>query len=171
MKNKSLLLWIFIVISIISSSALITVVLIKPAFYSNERPYFHQFNDDQNFRGMSMVKILDLDENQKDLFLQEKQKHHAAIIPIFDSIMTIRTRMFEELRNEKPDMDLVNTYVLNISQYEARLQMESVYHLMNMKSFLNEVQIDSMFSIFSRKMMPGHSNQHSRRGNPQKHCR
>ncbi len=171
MKNKSLLLWIFIVISVVSTSALLTVVLLKPAFYSNERPPFHQFNDNQNFQRKSMMEILNLDENQKELFMQEKQKHHVAIMPIFDSIMTTRARMFTELRKEIPDTENINIYILNISQYEARLQMESVYHLLNMKSFLNEVQIDSMFSIFSRRMMPGHPTQHSRRGNSQKRCR
>ncbi|MBN2729469.1 MAG: hypothetical protein JXR53_09625 [Bacteroidales bacterium] len=173
MKNKSILLWIFIIISVISTSALVTLVLVKTNFSHDHRPFHHEMNNqDSCHQKDALISSLNLDEEQLKLFNEEKTNHIVLVGPIFDSIMQIRSLMIDELKLENPDTVKIQSYVEGISVLEKELQMESVHHMLNMKKFLNPVQIDSLFSFFGRRMMPGHPNHHRKsEGNHQRHCK
>lgn len=175
MKNRTIVLWIFIIISIISTSALITLVVVKPHFRMENRDNHHHFNDNNqeydNVREM-LVEKLNLNEEQIQLFQQEKVTHFATVEPVFDTIMIVRSALFEELKIDNPDTIKVNEYVEQIANLERILQMESVHHMLNLKSFLDPVQVDSLFAFFSSHMMPTHGTHHRKTGRVNNyHCR
>lgn len=155
MKNKTILLWVFIIISLISTSALVTLVVVKPNFAYLSFPVNENFNSNINYGNKDyLIDKLNLTDEQFEFFMAEKMNHLAKVEPIFDSIIKIRKELFAELRKNVPDTVKVDIYLDKIAGLERDLQMETVRHMLNLKTFLDPVQVDSLFSFFSCRMMP-----------------
>ena len=174
MKTKTTLLWVFIIISMISTSALVTLVVVKPNFGTEPKPFppENNFQQENNVGGDLLIDNLNLDEEQFELFRAEKMNHLSHVEPIFDSISNLRSALFAELQLANPDTAKVDFYVDQIAGLERTLQMEAVHHMLNLKTFLEPVQVDSLFAFFSRRMMPMHSTRHHQSGRRNnQHCR
>ncbi|PLW91964.1 MAG: hypothetical protein C0592_13295 [Marinilabiliales bacterium] len=172
MNNKNILLWVFIIISVISTSALVTLVVVKPNLGPPPGPVTQDFNDNMHQGGRDvLIDKLNLTDEQFEYFRAEKLNHLALVEPIFDTIMMVRQSLFTELQQENPDTMKVDEYVEKIASLERDLQMETVHHMLSLKSFLDPVQVDSLFAFFERRMIPMHNAGHRQKGRKNnKHC-
>ncbi|NLL29114.1 MAG: hypothetical protein GX259_09980 [Bacteroidales bacterium] len=151
MKNKNLIIWILAIISIVSTTALVTLAISN----STTQKYCVKHNNFKKRRnGGYLIKKLNLNDEQKDLFIKSKKEHFDKIFPIFGNIRTYRDTLFQELKKENPDSNIINNCVENISEYEKDIQIESNNHLLNVKKFLNKTQFDSLISFHSKAMNP-----------------
>lgn len=151
MKNKNLIIWILAIISTVSTTALITM-----AVSNNTTKNCCVRQNDFRARNNSgyLIKKLNLNDEQKNLFIKSKEEHFDKIFPIFSNIRAYRDTFFQELKKENPDSNIINNCVENISEYEKDIQIESKNHLLNLKTFLNKTQFDSLISFHSKAMNP-----------------
>lgn len=149
MRTK-VLMWIFIVISVISTTALVTMSVSRCNSHRNmsEKKGFCKNHKDR------LLEKLNLTDEQKSLYDAEKLSHRERTRPFFDSILDTRKFMFEELKKDEPSQVVVDSCVSVIALYEGKMQNETAVHILNMKTFLNAVQVDSLFSFFTKKMIP-----------------
>jgi len=168
MKNKNTIIWILAVISTFSTTALVTLSLIRPAA-PEFKPFHHNNNECvQNKECDSkMMQRLNLNEEQKELFINQRKAHHAKVDPIFDSLRCLRSQLFAEVDKDTPDTLVINTYITKISEQETFLQKEGVANMLSMKEFLDPVQMDTLISIFSKAMMPMRKGMHK---DEKQHC-
>jgi len=157
MKNKNLIIWILAIISTVSTTALITLWLMRPPH--PEDGYSAPGEKNCTTANMKecegkMMQSLKLNEDQKKQFNTQRDAHHARVKPIFDSIRVLRSHLFNEVEKLHPDSTAINTYIDKIAEQESRLQKEGVENIIQMKKFLNTEQIDSMIAFHSRAMMP-----------------
>lgn len=156
MKNKNTIIWILAIISTISTTALITLWLIRPAA-PEMRPFHHKSDSDCSKTKQCdnrMVEKLNMNPEQAEKYMAQRKTHHEKVDPVFDSLRSLRTKLFEEMDKSTPDSAVINSCIANISKQEAIVQREGVNHILYMKSFLDPVQFDSLMSIHSHAMMP-----------------
>jgi len=156
MKNKNIIIWILAIISTVSTTALITLWLIRPA--APDMPPFHHSKNKQHEKSFccekKMMDRLNLNAEQKEKFLAQRDSHHKKIDPMFDSLRSLRTKLFDELDNDAPDSAIINSCIMKISEQEAIVQREGVENILSMKKFLNPSQFDTLITIHSHAMMP-----------------
>lgn len=175
MKNKNLVIWILAIISTVSSTALVTLWLVRPA-----APHFRPFHNNDScvtrrIEGHNqLMKSLNLNEEQEAKFLAQRDIHRNKVQPLFDSIGGLREKLFNEISKEKPDTSILNSLMAEIAKEEAALQREATSHMLALKTFLEPIQVDSMISFYSKAMMPMGKgmcdNKHKHHDSSRQHC-
>ncbi|PKP04386.1 MAG: hypothetical protein CVU11_05005 [Bacteroidetes bacterium HGW-Bacteroidetes-6] len=156
MTKKNITIWILAVVSTVSTTALITLWLIRPAVPDFRGYHQNHFKSQQHERMEKdrLIKKLNLRPEQENKFFDSRAAHKQRIMPIFENIGQLREIIFTELEKDNSDTVLINDAIEKISVYEANLQKESVNYMLSMKEFLDPVQVDSMLVFFSKAMMP-----------------
>jgi Spy/CpxP family protein refolding chaperone len=159
MKNKNIIIWLLAIISITSTSALVTLLLTKPDANQQMCHSSKQKNrPDSNCHEKKLMSRLQLDEEQKTKFINQRKIHYRTITPVFDSLKILRTKLFEELKANDPDSNSISLFINKISEQETIIQREGVSHILEMKKILNPSQFDTLINIYSRAMIPAHKN-------------
>ena len=157
MKNKNVIIWILAIVSTVTTTALITLWLMRPPAPEPGQcaPGMKNCNT-ANMKECEgkMMQSLKLNEEQKKQFTSQREAHHARVKPIFDSIRILRSQLFDEVEKQNPDSAAINNSIKKIAEQESLLQKEGVENIIQMKKFLNPEQIDSMIAFHSRAMMP-----------------
>jgi len=63
--------------------------------------------------------------------------------------------LFNAVRSENPDIDLINNLIDQISLLQAHLQKEAVKNIIMEKNLLNQVQQEKYFSMFDQRFGRG----------------
>ena len=99
-----------------------------------------------------MVKVVGMNEVQKQIYDSLREAHFSRIRPIFDSIRTTRQSLFNLIKEEAINDSLVQVYTSGIAEKEARANKLTLYHFREVRVMFDGEQ-QKKFDEFVQKMM------------------
>lgn len=171
--KKNVIIWILAVISIVSLTALLTILISMHGggFMPCDQKMQNHRDINHHGEGHGLLNAVDMSTEQAEQFSVIRSEHHLRVMPVLDEIRKLRQEFFTLLQQNQVDSAKVNTQIRMIADAEIKLQKESAKFLLEFKSILNKVQQDSLFQFMSRHMDPKISGMCDvKNGEPQKDC-
>lgn len=154
--KKNVIIWILSAISIVSVTALITILIslhgCDPRYMDHEM--HPNKNNNRHGGGQGLMSAINMNPAQTDQFVNIRGNHHARVMPVLDEIRKLRQEFFNLLHQDQVDSVKLNAQILLIADAEVKLQKESARFLLELKTILDPVQQDSLFQFMSRHMDP-----------------
>lgn len=118
--------------------------------------------------GRFILNEMNLDEKQKEAFINHHQKFQYNARKIARSLDIKRNEFMQELALEKPNQKKLENIADEIGKYHKNLKMETVYFYQSLKEECRPDQLDELNTIFmelsspGRRMMPNNRNRNNR---------
>jgi Spy/CpxP family protein refolding chaperone len=95
----------------------------------------------------SVRKELNLTVHQAHKMIDHRNSYQQQIKPEMLKIQEKKRQLFDELRSEKPDQSLINSFIDEISLLQAEIQKKAVKNFLKEKSILDKNQQKHYFSM------------------------
>jgi Spy/CpxP family protein refolding chaperone len=100
----------------------------------------------------TMVKELNMTDQQQTDFKKLKDAHFTAIKPVFDSIRTLRKSLYDLVKEENMNDSMVNNYSGLIAQQQSIIDKLTINHFRKVRALFSGDQ-QKKFDDFVQKMM------------------
>ena len=140
-KNR-LVFWLLIFLIIINLSALVTFLV----FFSQNSTASKQQSRENP--GMAFRKELSLSPSQSKKVEVILADYRNSTEPVTTNIRNCRTQLLEELAKNKPDTNLIDKCVEEISFFQKQMQKASVDQYMALKKICTPVQCQRLSALY-----------------------
>ena len=140
-KNR-FVFWLLIFLVVINLSALVTFLV----FFSQNSTASKQQSRENP--GMAFRKELSLSPSQSKKVEVILADYRNSTEPVTTNIRNRRTQLLEELAKNKPDTNLIDKSVEEISFFQKQMQKASVKQYMSLKEICTPIQCQRLSALF-----------------------
>lgn len=90
--------------------------------------------------GLGIVKRLQLNEEQKQKFMDREEKIRQDAKKEMENIGKLESKLKEEMKKDSPDRNVVNSCIKDISAIRSGIQMKRMENLLELKKTLTPEQ-------------------------------
>jgi Spy/CpxP family protein refolding chaperone len=128
MKNSTKILSIALVLLLLVNIAMLVFILKdkkRPARRQGKAPF------------ENMVKELNMSDQQKKQYDSLREVHFSSIRPLFDSMRTLRQALFNQMKADTLNEQIIRGYSAQISDKQALADRLTLVHFRNVRSLFS----------------------------------
>jgi len=100
-------------------------------------------------RGTFLVRELNLDTIQANLYFEERNLHHKRMHQIMDKIQKDRQLLYQEVFANQPDSQAINSIIDSIGYLNGAIEKLNYTHFETIKQILNQKQEEKFKEILN----------------------
>lgn len=140
--NKNTIIWLLTIAVLVLASSLITILLVKPSFFSNSSIVLPP---------KRLYDKLNLSPQQRPIMDELIISHKEKMQLIHDSLWYYRLLLLDELEKDSWDSTKVLNYTQKINSFEKDMQKAFIQHVLLVKKILNPEQQRVFFNHFRER--------------------